>query len=211
MGKFCPVAVRAEFQGPVRWEGLVGFLRALRAACLMAMVVVTAALMGFFGFLIMRVTMLQLTTLFTDLSDEGLLRHHQGARVPGHSLRVARRRLAVSVPKDKVTRLRMWLAERAALGRRGRLRDLRQVRRARHHHFRSERQSPARLEGELARTIRSHRPGLGRPRPPRVSGAAAVPARAPEPSASIVLRVRGELEQPQVRAIRHLVASAVSG
>ena len=33
----------------------------------------------------------------------------------------------------------------------------------------------------------------------------------PEPSASIVLRVRGALEPQQVRAIRHLVASAVNG
>ena len=33
----------------------------------------------------------------------------------------------------------------------------------------------------------------------------------PEPSASIVLRVRGALEQQQIRAIRHVVASAVNG
>ena len=32
-----------------------------------------------------------------------------------------------------------------------------------------------------------------------------------EPSASIVLKVRGALEQQQVRAIRHLVATAVNG
>src|SRR5262249_35279298 len=32
-----------------------------------------------------------------------------------------------------------------------------------------------------------------------------------EPSASIVLKVRGALEPQQVRAVRHLVASAVSG
>lgn len=34
---------------------------------------------------------------------------------------------------------------------------------------------------------------------------------APQPSASIVLRVRGGLEPQQIRAIRHLVASAVNG
>ncbi|MGB6252512.1 MAG: flagellar basal-body MS-ring/collar protein FliF, partial [Bradyrhizobium sp.] len=33
----------------------------------------------------------------------------------------------------------------------------------------------------------------------------------PEPSASIVVRVRGSLEPQQIRAIRHLVASAVNG
>jgi len=36
----------------------------------MAMVAVTAALIGFFGFVIMRVTQPQMTTLFTDLSIE---------------------------------------------------------------------------------------------------------------------------------------------
>ena len=36
----------------------------------MAMVAVTAALIGFFAFVIMRVTTPQLTTLFTDLSVE---------------------------------------------------------------------------------------------------------------------------------------------
>ena len=36
----------------------------------MAMVAVTAALIGFFAFVIMRVTTPQMTTLFTDLSIE---------------------------------------------------------------------------------------------------------------------------------------------
>ena len=36
----------------------------------MAMVAVTAALIGFFAFVIMRVTTPQMTTLFTDLSLE---------------------------------------------------------------------------------------------------------------------------------------------
>ena len=70
MGKFCPVgAARRIFRG---WFvlGLVQFLRGLGAARLTAMVVVTVALVGFFGFLIMRVTTPQLTTLFTDLSYE---------------------------------------------------------------------------------------------------------------------------------------------
>ena len=37
----------------------------------MAMVAVTTALIGFFAFVIMRVTTPQMTTLFTDLSAEG--------------------------------------------------------------------------------------------------------------------------------------------
>jgi flagellar M-ring protein FliF len=51
-------------------QGLVAFLKGLGAARLAAMIAVTAALIGFFAFVIMRVTTPQLTTLFTDLSTE---------------------------------------------------------------------------------------------------------------------------------------------
>jgi flagellar M-ring protein FliF len=67
------------------------------------------------------------------------------------------------------------------------------------------------LEGELARTIR----GLDRVQAARVH--LVLPDRPlfsrdkVDPSASIVLKVRGTLEPQQVRAIRHLVATAVSG
>src|SRR4029077_1028712 len=67
------------------------------------------------------------------------------------------------------------------------------------------------LEGELSRTIRAvdriqaARVHLVLPERPLFS------REAPEPSASIVVRVRGALEAQQIRAIRHLVASAVSG
>jgi flagellar M-ring protein FliF len=67
------------------------------------------------------------------------------------------------------------------------------------------------LEGELARTIQ----GIDRIQAARVH--LVLPERplfsreAPEPSASIVVRVRGSLEPQQVRAIRHLVASSVNG
>jgi flagellar M-ring protein FliF len=67
------------------------------------------------------------------------------------------------------------------------------------------------LEGELARTIRAidrvqgARVHLVLPERPLFSREKV------EPSASIVLKVRGALETQQVRAIRHLVASAVNG
>jgi flagellar M-ring protein FliF len=67
------------------------------------------------------------------------------------------------------------------------------------------------LEGELARTIRA----LDRVQDARVH--LVMPERPLfsrdkiEPSASIVLKVRGSLEPAQVRAIRHLVATAVNG
>ena len=67
------------------------------------------------------------------------------------------------------------------------------------------------LEGELARTIKA----IDRVQAARVH--LVLPERPlfsrdkVEPSASIVLKVRGALEAQQVRAIRHLVASAVNG
>jgi flagellar M-ring protein FliF len=67
------------------------------------------------------------------------------------------------------------------------------------------------LEGELARTIRAidriqaARVHLVLPERPLFS------RETPEPSASIVVRVRGALEPQQIRAIRHLVASSVNG
>jgi len=67
------------------------------------------------------------------------------------------------------------------------------------------------LEGELSRTIRS----IGRVQAARVH--LAIPERRlfdrdrEAPRASIALKLAGELEAGQVRAIRHLVASAVEG
>jgi flagellar M-ring protein FliF len=67
------------------------------------------------------------------------------------------------------------------------------------------------LEGELSRTIRT----IGRVEAARVH--LVLPERRlferdrEPPRASIVLKLRGELEAGQVRAVRHLVASAVEG
>ena len=116
------------------------------------------------------------------------------------------------VAKDKVARLRMKLAEGGlpkgggvgyeifdksdALGATTFIQNI--------NHLRA-------LEGELARTIRS----LDRVEAARVH--LVLPDRPLfsrdkiEPSASIVLKVRGTLEPAQVRAIRHLVATAVNG
>ena len=115
------------------------------------------------------------------------------------------------VPKDKVTRLRMKLAESNlpkgggvgyeifdksdALGTTSFVQNI--------NHLRA-------LEGELARTIRA----IDRIQLPASiwccrNGPFA--RETPEPSASIVVRVRGSLEPQQIRAIRHVVASAVNG
>jgi flagellar M-ring protein FliF len=179
---------------------------------LLAMVAVTVALIGFFAFVIMRVTSPQMTTLFTDLSAEdssGIIKDLERQAIP-YELR--NDGAVIMVPKDKVTRLRMNLAEAGlpkgggvgyeifdksdALGTTSFVQNI--------NHLRA-------LEGELARTIRAidriqaARVHLVLPERPLFS------RETPEPSASIVVRVRGALEPQQIKAIRHLVSSAVSG
>jgi flagellar M-ring protein FliF len=176
------------------------------------MVAVTAAMIGFFGFLIMRVTTPQLTTLFTDLSYEDSSAIIKDLERQGIPFEMRNDGSVLMVPKDKVTRLRMKLAEAGlpkgggvgyeifdksdALGATSFVQNI--------NHLRA-------LEGELARTIRAidrvqfARVHLVLPERPLFS------RETPEPSASIVLRVRGALDQAQVRAIRHLAASAVNG
>src|SRR6187401_3221520 len=178
----------------------------------MAMVAVTAALIGFFAFVIMRVTTPQMTTLFTDLSTEdssGIIKDLERQAIP---FELRNDGAIIMVPKDKVTRLRMKLAEGGlpkgggvgyeifdksdALGTTSFVQNI--------NHLRA-------LEGELARTIRA----IDRIQAARVH--LVLPERplfareTPEPSASIVVRVRGALEPQQIRAIRHVVASAVNG
>lgn len=193
-------------------QGLFDFLKSLGAARMGAMVAVSAALIGFFAFLIMRVTTPQMTTLFTDLSIEDSSSIIKDLERQGVSFELRNEGSTIMVPKDKVTRLRMKLAEGGlpkgggvgyeifdksdALGTTSFVQNI--------NHLRA-------LEGELARTIRA----IDRVQAARVH--LVLPERplfareAPEPSASIVLRVRGSLEPQQIRAIRHVVASAVNG
>ena len=193
-------------------QSLVAFLKGLGAARLAAMVAVTAALIGFFAFVIMRVTTPQLTTLFTDLSvvdSSSIVKELERQAIP---FELRNDGAVIMVPKDKVTRLRMKLAEGGmpkgggvgyeifdksdALGTTSFVQNI--------NHLRA-------LEGELARTIRAidriqaARVHLVLPERPLFS------RETPEPSASIVVRVRGTLKPQQIRAIRHVVASAVNG
>ena len=178
----------------------------------MAMIAVTAALVGFFAFVIMRVTTPQMTTLFTDLSIEDSSSIIKDLERQGIAYEIRNEGSVILVPKDKVTRLRMKLAEGGlpkgggvgyeifdksdALGTTSFVQNI--------NHLRA-------LEGELSRTIASidriqaARVHLVLPERPLFS------RETPEPSASIVVRVRGSLEAQQIRAIRHLVASSVNG
>ncbi|WP_426613691.1 flagellar basal-body MS-ring/collar protein FliF [Bradyrhizobium sp. McL0616] len=193
-------------------QGLADFLKGIGAARFGAMIAVTAALIGFFAFVIMRVTTPQMTTLFTDLSVEDSSGIIKDLERQGIQFELRNEGSVIMVPKDKVTRLRMKLAEGGlpkgggvgyevfdksdALGTTSFVQNI--------NHLRA-------LEGELSRTIRAidriqaARVHLVLPERPLFS------REAPEPSASIVVRVRGSLEAQQIRAIRHLVASAVNG
>ena len=178
----------------------------------MAMIAVTTALIAFFAFVIMRVTTPQMTTLFTDLTADdssAIIKDLERQAIP---FELRNDGAVIMVPKDKVTRLRMKLAESNlpkgggvgyeifdksdALGTTSFVQNI--------NHLRA-------LEGELARTIRAidkiqaARVHLVLPERPLFS------RETPEPSASIVVRVRGSLEPAQIRAIRHVVASAVNG
>jgi flagellar M-ring protein FliF len=176
------------------------------------MVAVTLALVGFFAFLILRVTAPQMTPLFTDLSYEDSSAIVKELERQGIAYELRNDGGIVMVPKDRVARLRMSLAGEGlpkgggvgyeifdksdALGTTSFIQNINNLRA---------------LEGELARTIR----GLDRVVAARVH--LVLPERPlfsrdkVEPSASIVLKVHGALEPQQVRAIRHLVASAVNG
>jgi len=193
-------------------QGLVEFVRTLGAARLGAMAAVTAALVGVFAFIILRVTAPQMSPVFTDLTPEDSAAIVKDLERQGISYELKNDGAIVMVPRDKMTRIRMKLAEGGlpkgggvgyeifdksdTLGATSFVQNI--------NHLRA-------LEGELARTIKA----IDRVQAARVH--LVLPERPlfsrdkVEPSASIVLRVRGALEANQVRSIRHLVASAVNG
>jgi flagellar M-ring protein FliF len=193
-------------------QGLVEFVRALGAARLAAMGAVTAAMVGVFAFIILRVTAPQMSPVFTDLTAEdsaAIIKDLERQAIP---YELKNDGAIIMVPRDRMTRVRMKLAEGGlpkgggvgyeifdksdTLGATSFVQNI--------NHLRA-------LEGELARTIKA----IDRVQAARVH--LVLPERPLfsrdkiEPSASIVLRVRGALEAQQVRAIRHLVASAVNG
>jgi flagellar M-ring protein FliF len=193
-------------------QGLVEFVKTLGVPRIAAMGAVTAALVGFFAFLILRVTAPQMTPLFTDLAFDDSAAIVKELDREGVTYELRNEGNVILVPSDRVARLRMTLAESGlpkgggvgyeifdksdALGTTSFVQNINKVRA---------------LEGELARTIRS----LDRVEDARVH--LVLPDRPLfsrdkiDPSASIVLRVRGSLDPQQVRAIRHLVATAVTG
>lgn len=193
-------------------QGLVEFLKTLGATRIAAMAAVAVALIGFFTFIILRVTAPQMAILYSDLALEDSAAIMKELERQGIPYTARNEGALIMVPKEVVTRLRMKMAESNlpkgggvgyeifdksdALGATSFVQNI--------NHLRA-------LEGELSRTIRaidrvaSARVHLVLPERPLFS------RDKPEPSASIVLKLRGALDGQQVRAIRHLVASAVNG
>jgi flagellar M-ring protein FliF len=193
-------------------QGFFDFVKSLGAARLAAMAAVTLSLIGFFSFVMIRMTTPQMVPLFTDLALDDSAAIVKDLDRQAITYEIKGNGTSILVPKEKVGRLRMKLAESGlpkgggvgyeifdksdALGATTFIQNINKLRA---------------LEGELARAIRA----LDRVEAARVH--LVLPDRPlfsrdkVEASASIVLKVRGELEQQQVRAIRHLVASAVNG
>lgn len=193
-------------------NGILEFLKNLGAPRIAAMGAVALGLVGFFVYIILRMSQPQMALLFSDLTLEDSAQIVKELERRQVRFQIRADGAQVFVPQEQVARVRLQLAETGmprgggvgyeifdkgdALSSTSFVQNMNQLRA---------------LEGELARTIR----GLDRVQSARVH--LVMPERAlfsrerSEPSASIVLRMRGGLEPAQIRAVRHLVASAVRG
>ncbi len=193
-------------------NGFLEFLKSLGAARLTAMIAVTLTLVGFFTFMILRLSQPQMTAMFSNLSIEdssAIVTQLESMDIP---FKMRGDGSVIMVPKDRVLRLRMKLAgeglpvggsigyeifdKAAGLGTTSFVQNI--------NHLRA-------LEGELSRTIRA----LDRVKMARVH--LVLPEKQlfasskVTPTASIVLNMRGGLSAGQIKAIQHLTAAAVEG
>src|SRR6218665_1928638 len=173
---------------------------------------VAVLMLGFFAFIVMRASTPQMAPLYTGLSFEdsaAIVSELQTQNIP-YELRGEGDTILVA--RDQITQTRMQLAENG-LPTRGQVGneicDSQNARGATS--FVQNINNVRALEGELARTISS----LARIKSARVR--LVLPERElfrrerTDPSASIVLSVRGELGGTEIRAIQHMVASAIEG
>lgn len=193
-------------------NGIVEQFKRFGAARLAAMLAVTLALVGFFAFVMMRMSQPAMSVLFSDLSSNDTSAILKELDTRGIKYELRRDGQTVLVASTDVPRLRLDLAGKGipsgggvgyeifdkgdAFSSTSFVQNI--------NHLRA-------LEGELSRTIRS----LGRVQAARVH--LVIPERRlferdrEPPRASIVLKLGGDLDPAQVRAVRHLVASAVDG
>ncbi|PTW54996.1 flagellar M-ring protein FliF [Breoghania corrubedonensis] len=191
---------------------MLEFMRTLGAGRLAAMGAVAAILIGMFTVIILRVTTPTMAPLYTDLSFDDSSAILTQLESMGIEYETRNEGAAILIPQDKVLRTRMTLAGQGlptggsvgyeifdrtdTLGTTSFVQNINQLRA---------------LEGELARTIQS----ISRIVSARVH--LVLPKRElfqrdrEDPTASIALKVRGTLDSGQIRAIQHLVASAVEG
>ena len=182
-------------------------------ARLAAMAAVTLTLVGFFAFVILRVSRPDMGVLFSDLSmqDSAAVIRDLDARGIRYETKGDSGQ-TILAPRPDLARLRMDLAGKGLPAQGGvgyeifdkgdAFSSTNFVQNV--NHLRA-------LEGELARSIRA----IGRVQAARVH--LVLPERRlferdrESPSAAIVLKLMGDLDLGQVRAIRHLAASAVEG
>ena len=93
-------------------NGALEFFKKLGPARLAAMGVVTAMLLGFFGFLITKVNEPVMTPLYSDLSERDSSAIVKDLEAQGIPYQLRHDGSQVLVPKDKMLRLRMKLAEK---------------------------------------------------------------------------------------------------
>jgi flagellar M-ring protein FliF len=176
------------------------------------MAAVTLVLIAFFAYVISRVTQPGMAVLYSDLSFQDSSAIVRDLETKGIRYETRGDGQTILAPKDMIAKLRMDFAGRGmptgggvgyeifdkgdAFSSTSFVQNINQLRA---------------LEGELSRTIRA----FSRVQAARVH--LVIPERKlferdrEPPSAAIVLRLAGDLDASQVRAVRHLVASAVEG
>ena len=193
-------------------NGIIEFFKTLGPTRLAAMGVVTAVLIGFFTFIMMRVSEPTLGPLYTDISFEDSIQITKLLEAQNVTHEVRDDGAVILAPKEQILKLRMQLAESGlpsggnvgyeifdkseTLGTTSFVQNV--------NHLRA-------LEGELSRSIRTIR----NVRQARVH--LVLPKRElfkrdqKPPSASIAVKLQGSLNQNQIQAVQHLVSSAVEG
>ncbi|HVL70850.1 MAG TPA: flagellar basal-body MS-ring/collar protein FliF [Beijerinckiaceae bacterium] len=193
-------------------NGALEFLTRFGPARLAAMGAVTLALVGFFAFVILRMSQPAMGVLFADLPLQDANAIVRDLETRGIRYATRGEGETILVPRADLARIRMELAGKGlpagggvgweifdkgdAFSSTSFVQGI--------NHLRA-------LEGELARSIRA----IGQVQAARVH--LVIPERRlferdrEPPRASIVLKLRGDLDPTQVRAVRHLVASAVDG
>ena len=193
-------------------NGILELVNRLGPQRLVAMGAVTLALVGFFAFVMTKMSGPNMGVLFSDLPMQDSNAIVRDLENRGVRFELRGEGGTILVPRDQATRLRMEFASKGmpaggtvgyeifdksdTFSATSLVQGMNQLRA---------------LEGELSRTIRS----IDRVQQARVH--LAIPEKRlferdrQEPRASIVLKVHGDLDPGQIRAVRHLVATAVQG